>query len=117
LELGGAKAILEPHGGATLILPNGDIIGDFGHPTHLYPQNKPWDFNNIGAIFVEVNRAGQIMSTFTFPVGWYVYHLEAITSPPHTTSSISPFTIGIISAVTVLIVLLGIVIYRKWRAT
>ena len=111
------KQYWNPYGGATLILPNGDIIGDFGDPSHQYPQNKPWDFNNTGAVFVEVNPQGQIIRTFTFPIGWYVYHLEAIINPPHTAASISPFTIGIISTITIIIVLLGIVIYRKWRAT
>jgi len=64
------KQYWNPYGGPTLILPNGDIIGDFGDPSHQYPQNKPWDFNNTGAAFVEVNPEGQIIRTFTFPVGW-----------------------------------------------
>jgi hypothetical protein len=69
------------YAGATLILPNGDYLGDFGDPTHQFPQNAPYNFNNTGAVLVEVNPAGQIVRTFTFPVGWYIYHIEAITNP------------------------------------
>ena len=68
------------YGGATLILPNGDFIGAFGDPTHQFPQNAPWNFTNTGAVFVEVNPAGQVVRTWTFPVGWYVYRIEAITN-------------------------------------
>jgi len=78
------------YGGATLILPNGDFIGDFGDPTHQNTQNSvngSWDFNNTGAVFVEVNPAGQVVRTWTFPVGWYVYRVEAITN---LTSVITP---------------------------
>ena len=71
------------YAGATLLLPNGDYIGDFGDPTHQFrnPQNQPWNFNNTGAVLVEVNPAGQVVRTFTFPVGCYVYRIEAITNP------------------------------------
>lgn len=68
------------YGGATLILPNGDYLGCFGTPTHQFPQNQPWNFNDTGAVFVEVNPAGEIVRTFTFPVGSYVYRLEALTN-------------------------------------
>jgi hypothetical protein len=64
--------------GSAQILPNGDWLGDFGDPSHQDPQNKPWSFNNTGAVFVEVNPAGKIVRTYTFPVGWYVYRVEAL---------------------------------------
>ena len=75
------------YGGATLLLPNGDFMGDFGDPTHQLPQNSEngqnlsWNFTNTGAVFVEVNPAGQVVRTWTFPVGWYVYRIEDITDP------------------------------------
>ena len=69
------------YGGATLILPNGNKIGDFGTPTHQVSENQPWNFNNTGAVLVEVNPAGQVVRTFTFPVGCYVYRIETITNP------------------------------------
>ena len=80
-------------GGATVLLPNGDYLGDFGDPTHQLAQNKPWNFNDTGAVLVEVNPAGQIVKTFTFPVGWYIYRVEAITnlsSAPNPTPTPTP---------------------------
>jgi hypothetical protein len=65
----------------TLLLPNGDFLGDFGDPTHQLPQNSPWNFNNTGAVFIEVNPAGQIVKKFTFPVDCYVYRIAMITNP------------------------------------
>ncbi len=75
------------YGGGALLLPNGDFIGDFGDPTHQLQQdsengqNLSWNFNDTGAVFVEVNPAGQVVRTWTFPVGWYVYRIEDITDP------------------------------------
>ncbi len=69
------------YAGGTVLLPNGDYIGDFGDPTHQMPQNSPWNFNDTGAVFVEVNPAGQVVKTFTFPVGCYVYRIATIANP------------------------------------
>ena len=75
------------YGGGALLLPNGDFIGDFGDPTHQLQQdsengqNLSWNFNDTGAVFVEVNPAGQVVRTWTFPVGWYVYRIIDITDP------------------------------------
>jgi hypothetical protein len=80
-------AYWDTYGGANLLLPNGDLIGNFGDPTHRNPQNsvnlgdEAWNFNDTGAVFVEVNPAGQVVRTFTFPVGCYVYRIETITNP------------------------------------
>jgi hypothetical protein len=91
--------------GATLILPNGDYIGDFGDPSHQYPQNQPWGFNDTGAVLVEVNPAGQIVRTFTFPVGWYIYRIETVTNitPVITpTPSVLPSTTPVITPQSIL---------------
>ena len=69
-----------PYAGATLLLPNGDYIGDFADPYHQYPENQPWNFNDTGAVLVEVNHAGQVVRTFTFPLGWYIYRIETGTN-------------------------------------
>ncbi len=72
------------YAGATLLLPNGDYIGDFGDPTHqntIFPENQPWNFNDTGAVLIEVNPAGQIVKTFTFPVGCYIYHIDTVSNP------------------------------------
>jgi hypothetical protein len=67
------------YAGGTVLLPNGDYLGDFGDPTHQDPQNQPWNFNNTGAVLVEVNPAGQVVKTFTFPVGCYIYRVALVT--------------------------------------
>ena len=73
------------YAGANVLLPNGDFIGDFGDPTHQLPQNQlpdgTWDFNDTGAVFVEVNPEGQVVRTFTFPAGCYAYRVETVTDP------------------------------------
>ncbi len=83
------------YGGAAVILPNGDYLGDFGDPTHQFPQNQPWNFNNTGAVLVEVNPAGQVVRTWTFPVGWYSYRVNPVINlafavTPSPTASASP---------------------------
>jgi len=74
------------YGGGTVLLPNGDFIGDFGDPSHQLTQNQPWNFNNTGAVFVEVNTAGQIVRTWTFPAGWYVYRITTLTDQNFTST-------------------------------
>jgi hypothetical protein len=66
--------------GANYKLPNGDWIGDFGPPTHQFPQNQPWNFNNTGAVLIEVSPAGQIVRTITFPTSWSIYRIEVVTN-------------------------------------
>ena len=73
------------YAGGTVPLPNGDFLGDFGDPTHQVANNElangTWNFNDTGAVFVEVNSTGQVVRTFTFPVGCYVYRVETLTNP------------------------------------
>jgi hypothetical protein len=76
--------------GATDILPNGDWIGDFGSPTHQFPQNQPWNFTNTGAVLIEVNPAGEIVRTITFPTGWSIYRIDIATNFSQTTSIPNP---------------------------
>jgi hypothetical protein len=91
------------YGGANVLLPNGDYLGDFGDPTHQLTQNEvapnTWNFTNTGAVFVELNPQGQIVRTFTFPVGYYAYRVEAITNP---TPIVSPTPTPTSSATTAL---------------
>ena len=72
------------YAGGTTKLPNGDYLGDFGDPTHQFPQNQlsdgTWSFNNTGAVLIEVNPVGQIVRTFTFPAGWYIYRVSTVTN-------------------------------------
>ncbi len=81
------------YAGGNILLPNGDFLGTFGDPTHQMPQNQPWNFTDTGAVLVEVNPAGQVVKTFTFPVGWYIYRVASATgltaSPISTSTPIS----------------------------
>ena len=67
--------------GNTARLPNGDHIGVFGVPSHQRPENQPWDFNDTGAVMVEVNQTGSVVRTWTFPVGWAMYRVQPLTFP------------------------------------
>ena len=87
--------------GATDLLPNGDWLGDFGTPTHQFTENQPWNFTNTGAVLIDVNAAGQIVRTITFPAGWAIYRNQVVTNitadalspiPTPTTSSSSSTT-------------------------
>jgi hypothetical protein len=67
-----------PFFGNAIVLPNGDVMGVFGSATHQFAENQPWTFNNTGAIIVEVNPLGQVVRTYTFPVGWGIYRVQEI---------------------------------------
>lgn len=103
------------YGGATVQLPNGDWIGDFGDPNHQLSQNQPWNFTNTGAVFIEVNAAGKIMRTFTFPVGWYVYRIDALTNLTFpVTLSVASLVLPItVSATVAAVVIVGVAIALK----
>ncbi|MFB3888748.1 MAG: aryl-sulfate sulfotransferase [Candidatus Bathyarchaeia archaeon] len=83
--------------GNTAVLPNGDRMGVFGVPSHQRPENAPWSFNDTGAVIVEVDPAGNVVRTYTFPVGWAIYRVQPLIHPtmapspaPTTTPTASP---------------------------
>ncbi len=89
------KQYWTPYIGDTVRLPNGDRLGTFGSPTHQFPQNQPWSFNDTGAVLVEVDPTGNVVRTFTFPAGWGIYRAEPLKYsssyvPPQPTSTPSP---------------------------
>jgi hypothetical protein len=103
-----------PFWGNAIVLPNGDIMGVFGPPTHQFAQNQPWNFTNTGAVIVEVNPQGQVVRTWTFPVGWGIYRVQQVTSQiaiPEYPSS-TPLIFGVLLATTV-VVAVEILISRK----
>lgn len=112
------------YGGATIKLPNGDWIGDFGDPTHQFSENQPWDFHDTGAVFAEVNAQGQIIRTFTFPVGWYVYRIDALTNitpseiakPTASSSSGTLVWIPIVAIAMVIILIPSIINSRRMKS-
>jgi hypothetical protein len=70
-------------------------------------------------VFIEVDPAGQIMRTFTFPVGYYAYRVEALTVTSPLPSSAVPLVFPV--ALTALeltasaIIVLAIVILKRRR--
>ena len=79
------------YAGANLLLPNGDFLETSATQRIQLPQNQlpdgTWDFTDTGAVFVEVNPAGQVVRTFTFPVGCYVYRVETVSNLTSVTAS------------------------------
>lgn len=100
------------YGGATVILPNGDYLGDFGDPTHQFTENQPWNFNDTGAVFIEVNPAGHTVRTFTFPVGYYAYRVEALTKE---TSTVPEFSVLAFAVVIIVTAAVAIAVFRIKR--
>ena len=106
-----------PYGGATLLLPNGDFIGDFGDPSHQnpqFPQNQPWNFNNTGAVFVEVTPSGQIVRTWTFEA---VTNLTPIaTSTPSVSINSQTIILAVLfTAIIVVAAMMVVVFYKSKR--
>lgn len=67
-----------PYWGKADRLPNGDRIGTFGTETHSKYENIfP---NSTGAVLIEVNPKGEVVRTYTFPLGWGIYRIEEIGS-------------------------------------
>jgi hypothetical protein len=62
------KDYWSPYWGKVDRLPNGDRIGTFGTQTKQYNSS-------IGAVLVEVNSTGQVVRTWTFPIGWGIYRV------------------------------------------
>ena len=78
------------YGGATVILPNGDYLGGSSATHHINFHKTNRGTSTTRAVLVEVNPNGQIVRTWTFPVGCYIYRVEAITNLVNTTPTVSP---------------------------
>jgi len=69
-----------PFWGSMDILPNGDRIAAFGAMSHFLPGSGiPTPLpNSVGAVLVEVDPAGNLVRTYTFPYGWGIYRVVPI---------------------------------------
>ncbi len=79
--------------GSSYLLPNGNRLGTFGLYTHQRPENAPWNFTDTGAIVVEVDPLGNVVRTYTFPVGWAIYRVQVLNYPtvvPPPTPTVTP---------------------------
>ena len=90
-----------PYWGSTDELPNGDWIAAFGSQSHYLPGSGiPTPLpNSTGAVLVEVNPAGKVVRTYTFPYGWGIYRVVPIalqtTNDYDESVRTSPFTINL----------------------
>jgi hypothetical protein len=69
-----------PYWSGADLLPNGDIIGDFGDESHYLPGSTvshPLP-TSTGAVVIEVNQKGDVVRTFTFPYEWGIYRVVPI---------------------------------------
>ena len=69
-----------PYWGSVDVLPNGDLLGDFGSQSHFLPGSgigSPLP-NSTGAVLVEVNPNGEVVRTYTFAYGWGIYRVVPI---------------------------------------
>jgi hypothetical protein len=76
--------------GDSIRLPNGDRLGVFGDPSHQFPQNAPYTTNDTGAIIAEIDPQGNVVRTYTFPVGWGIYRVEQIVYPSSSVPTPTP---------------------------
>jgi len=65
------SAYWTPYWGSVNVLPNGDWMGAFGANSHYVADST-------GAVIVELNPAGKVTRTYTFPYGWGIYRVEPI---------------------------------------
>jgi hypothetical protein len=84
------KQYWTPYIGDTVRLPNGDRLGTFGSQTHYFNESQPWDFNDTGAVLIEVDPGGNVVRTFTFPTGWGIYRAEPLKYPSSYVPSPTP---------------------------
>ena len=69
-----------PFWGSMDTLPNGDRIATFGSMSHFLPGTgiPTPNANSVGAVVVEVDPAGNVVRTYTFPYGWGIYRVVPI---------------------------------------
>jgi hypothetical protein len=65
-------------------------MGVFGTPTHRFSQNQQYVTNGTSAIIVEVEPQGEVVRTYTFPTGWGIYRVQALTYPSTPTPTPAP---------------------------
>jgi len=64
------------------ILPNGNIVGVFGTPSHKWTTNHEEIDEPFGAAILEVNRDGELIREYRFPVGCAIYRIQQLSEYP-----------------------------------
>jgi hypothetical protein len=64
------------------VLPNGNVVGVFGTPTHSWTANHEEIEEPFGAAILEVNREGELVREYRFPYGYCIYQIEQLSKDP-----------------------------------
>ena len=60
------------------ILPNGNILGVFGTPVHKFSVDQDDSKESFGASLLEINREGDLIREYRFPLGISIYRVEEL---------------------------------------
>ena len=60
------------------ILPNGNILGVFGTPVHKFSVDQDDSKESFGASLLEINRDGDLIREYRFPLGISIYRVEEL---------------------------------------
>jgi hypothetical protein len=64
------------------ILPNGNILGIFGTPVHKWTAEHEEIEEPFGASLLEVNRDGELIREYRFPLGISIYRVQQLSDDP-----------------------------------
>lgn len=64
------------------ILPNGNILGTFGTPDHRWTEDHVEIEQPFGASLLEINREGELIREYRFPLGVSIYRVNQLSEDP-----------------------------------
>ena len=64
------------------VLPNGNIVGVFGTPVHKWTMDNKEIEEPFGAAILEVNRDGELIREYRFPLGCAIYRIQQLSEDP-----------------------------------
>jgi hypothetical protein len=64
------------------ILPNGNILGVFGTPVHKWTADHEEIKEPFGASLLEINRDGELIREYRFPIGISIYRVQQLSDDP-----------------------------------
>jgi hypothetical protein len=64
------------------VLPNGNILGVFGTPVHKWTADHEEIDEPFGAAILEVNRDGEVIREYSFPLGVSIYRVQELSDDP-----------------------------------
>ena len=64
------------------VLPNGNILGVFGTPVHKLTEDQKEIAEPFGASLLEVNRDGELIREYRFPLGIAIYRVQQLSDDP-----------------------------------